>query len=438
MKLRLAKTGYALLPLLTIWIFVGCGSSLLADSMTELSHQFQAEHVAADFIVLVDTSKSMEGTRFAAVRASLSALAQGLKPGDFFCVIGVDKRAHDLIPRHSISAGEIPSLLTAIKNIPEPYAVPDYAAGEKGATDLRVGLEELLQQLTHLRASSLQFVFLLTDGHHQPPHPSKGDAQLWRNLSLSGKEATGSGGVQVEWLWFDASASTEHIRRVFPDAVPMVVTPQALKSHFGRLKDDIKMRKLRLQVRREIASGRVCIDPNPVNLHIGYGNAQDIPIRIQSNFRCLNVQARLRTQPRFSSKHGIVTLFTKRPNGSLTPGGTQEIATARIVHRAESPALYVLSCLGLCRIADVKQRISVPVSLTLQPEATLRRLDPSLQMVHNVDLAVQVNALVSPPVPVWLTYLCLISLVTLVAVAHLTKKRVIRWPRLRLRMRVRF
>ena len=404
-------------------------TSTSSNYLDELSQQFHTESVSADFIVLVDTSKSMEGTRFAAVRASLASLAQALSPGDYFCVIGFDKTTHDLIPRHQIASDEMPSLLQSIQNCPEPHATPE--AGEQGATDLLVGLDRLIQEILHLKAKPIQFVFLLTDGHDQPPHNRGDDTSAWSNLHAAAQTALKSGGTEVEWLWFDNSATTEHMNQIFPDSIPMVVTPQALKNHFSRLKDDIQIRKLRLLVRNEIAKGCLTLIQPKLAKRIRYKGTYTIPVHLKSNFEHLSIRVEMRDGYQFHSDRVSIGLEHGSKMIDLKPGTEDTIAKLKVRHLGDSTPAMLMSCL-IGGLPAISHDVIVPLRLVVEPEEGLRRLDPTLSVTQDLNMKLHVRTSVAPPLAVWLTRSLLICLALILVIQYMVRKGVIYLPKINL------
>jgi len=105
-------------------------------------------------VVVVDRSGSMSGAPLEAVRASLHALVDRMKPQDSFGVVTFDSTAHVAVPCRPISDHHVPTIHDLIEGI-HPGGTTDLSAG------YLLGLSEARRHLGATGAS----VLLLSDGH---------------------------------------------------------------------------------------------------------------------------------------------------------------------------------------------------------------------------------------------------------------------------------
>ncbi|HTE18320.1 MAG TPA: vWA domain-containing protein [Armatimonadota bacterium] len=400
-------------------------------SLEELLRRFETATTPADVVVVVDTSASMSGPKFAAVRQSLAALTEAVTPGDYLAVIGFDREARYLIPPHRVAA-QPGALQRAITTLAEPSAVP--ASGDWGASDLGRGIEKALDELLRPGASPVQFLFLLSDGFHQPPRDTQyppGDPSMWRTLSLRAQEATRGNGVEVDWLWFEAGASAEPLRQVFPNSMPLTLNPEEMRSYFARLKDEIRIRKLRLQVRRELADGGVTLHPAAARASLRYGGTCAVPITIASRFSRLGLAVTLQSPGLQQGRHASFRLTPARTAVALEPAQQGELGTLQVHHRSPGLVGFVLSELGV-ELPDIHQEVRVPVQVTVHPQAGLRRLDPEMAVTLPVELKLDLVATVVPVWPVWLSYAGLLLLGLVAILVRLVQRGDLRVPSPRL------
>lgn len=105
-------------------------------------------------VVVVDRSGSMSGASLDAVRSSLHALADRMRPQDSFGIVAFDSSAQVIVPCRPIGDHHVPTVHDLIEGI-----------DARGTTDLSAGyLLGLAEARRHLGATGAS-VLLLSDGH---------------------------------------------------------------------------------------------------------------------------------------------------------------------------------------------------------------------------------------------------------------------------------
>lgn len=105
-------------------------------------------------IVVVDRSGSMHGAPLDAVRASLQALANRMRPQDRLGIVTFDNRAEVAVPTRALKDHHLPTVHALIDGI-----------HPGGTTDLSGGLLLGLTEARRLRSQTGASVLLLSDGH---------------------------------------------------------------------------------------------------------------------------------------------------------------------------------------------------------------------------------------------------------------------------------
>jgi hypothetical protein len=380
-----------------VWGTLAVLASVVADrargeTIDDLLTRFRTDQTPADFVVLVDTSASMAGPKFEAVRRSLQALLDAASVNDYLAVVGFDRAPHYLLPPHRLGDRRA-ELQGAIGGLPEPSASP--RPGDWGATDLGAGFGKLLDELARPHAGEAKFVFLLTDGIHQPPRGTRyppGETAPWEELRSRAEQVIDPS-VEVTWLWFAEGASSEHVRFVCPNCSPLTLGPAEMASYFERLKDIIRVRKLGCQVASQLARTPVALTTGPAEGRLRYGDQRTVDLTVRSCLSRLDVAVAL--QP-LEPSGGRVAL-SLQPAGDVVLKSGEERSAGKLVirHRGDGLVAAALSSLGK-RLPPAKQTVSLPAKVTVEPRDSLRRLLPNATLETTVDLSLPVNLQVRP------------------------------------------
>lgn len=226
------------------------GSAKTESEISKLYRIFKIKNVSANYIIVIDTSLSMAPV-FDEVKDALGGLTQSLKAGDTISIISFDNR-----PK-LIYQGRIGRSKWAVFS-----KLPDSPNPDGQRTDIGAAIEAVLRQ-TERSKSDLQFVFFLTDGRDEPPDASKFEREAEASWVKLKEQAAASKKkvLRVHGIGLNANTDINLLRQVFPDSDQITISPPELKSYFIELKDRIREERLKVQLNRELRSGRVTIEP---------------------------------------------------------------------------------------------------------------------------------------------------------------------------------
>jgi Mg-chelatase subunit ChlD len=123
------------------------------ETIDDLYKLFKVEEIRSDFVILLDTSGSMQKeNRYQNARNALESFLEVPATGDYLSIITFDNLPTLWIPKEA--SPNFKSILNQIPAAPNP----------KGDTAIGLALEMALQELDRPAANQSQFVFFLTDG----------------------------------------------------------------------------------------------------------------------------------------------------------------------------------------------------------------------------------------------------------------------------------
>jgi len=262
-------------------------------SLSKLFDSFKTEEARCDFLIVLDTSGSMrKDGLFIKVKQAISMFISLLQPGDYLSIIAFDNHPRYLVIPQEIfreviyrytGRKDTYKLRQAILQLPEP-------TGQK--TDIGAALERTVSELNRPDANKLQFVFFITDGKHEPTENSKYPTLThanWELLRQKAERTLFDHEIAVTSLGLNQYTDISLLRIVFPEAVPLTVDEKGLYSFFARLKAELKMRKLRLQVLDELKRGKIEIVPNSLcNGRLKAGGTASFQFKLKSLYEHLD------------------------------------------------------------------------------------------------------------------------------------------------------
>jgi hypothetical protein len=215
-----------------------------------LCRRARLDSLHASYLLLVDESGSMKPL-WPAVRQALAEFSAAIPDGDDLEVRLFSACPHTLIPPTPASERTRSAWQQQISGLGEPSGT---------STDLGCAAEAIIEQLRSAPAGRLQFVFVLTDGQHQP---SAGEASRryppvwggnWPELAKQGEILLRRGHpAAVTLLRLKHDADRSFLSRVFPDLVVTdAIGPDALRSWFANARRRVSVSKLRLLVDQEL------------------------------------------------------------------------------------------------------------------------------------------------------------------------------------------
>jgi hypothetical protein len=216
--------------------------------LDEVYRQLGADAVSADYVVLVDTSSSMNaGNLYASTRESVRQFFAALAPEDGITLISVAERATTLWQG---KAGTAPDAVVA--------KLPPAATGTH--TDLGAGIAAAVDALDRQLTNPIASVVLLTDGQHDPAPGSAypyAEGYGWQELARRAarlKQRISPYAVQLR-----GANGAAMLKKVFPSTAMLDTGPvDQLTSRLGASKAAVRAAKAR-QVLAEDAKPSVVV-----------------------------------------------------------------------------------------------------------------------------------------------------------------------------------
>ena len=195
--------------------------ALAAPSLEELYKKLGVDTVSADYIVLIDTSKSMNtGNLYGSVRESLRQFFAALAPEDGVTLITVADHATQVWQGQ---AGAAPD--SVVQRLP--------ATADGAHTDLGEGIAAAIRALQQLQ-KPIASIVLLTDGQHDPaPGSAYPYAEGYQWQQLIGAAAALKQQISPYTVQLRGTDGGQVLKKVFPAA--QVLQPQAIDQLTNRL-----------------------------------------------------------------------------------------------------------------------------------------------------------------------------------------------------------
>lgn len=227
----LARRSFLFVLALALGSLIG-PTRALGVSREEILEALRVDRVQADYVVLVDTSASMdEGGRYERVREELRTFLGAAGPNDHVSVI-----TFDVTPAIRFS-GDAEDARSATDRLPD---VP------KGRyTDIGAAIQAAIDELKRPDAAPVATVVMLTDGRHEPPPGSacpstRGEG--WDALRERSRELR-TGVIRTYALGLDEATDARLLKSVFPDASIVALPSDQLASYLDRVKEESRMAK---------------------------------------------------------------------------------------------------------------------------------------------------------------------------------------------------
>jgi uncharacterized protein YegL len=361
------------LTMLTSMMLLMSESSFCSDDPLELLFErFPPQQARADFVIVLDTSGSMrEGGLFEQVVQAVATFIEALSPEDYLSILAFDSHVRYLVIPQEIGKNKR-ALQQRILSLPEP-------SGQK--TDIGAALEKTVDELNRPNANPLQFVVFITDGRHDPPQESEYPTALHENFSLlkeKAKRTLFDHVIAVTGLGLNRSTDIELLRKVFEDAMPLTVDKTGLANFFSRLKAEIKIRKLRLQVIQELKRGGISIVLlEEGKKRIKAGGKTSIRFKLKSNYEHLDTAVFIEEMEIPSDEHFQCEI-------------AEGVRSVNIPSKGESPAITLIlqdtqrnRWFSLRKVQTSKVTIRCHLLINLLPEAGLLKLniEPKVKQV---------------------------------------------------------
>ncbi|MFI5906484.1 VWA domain-containing protein [Dactylosporangium sp. NPDC051541] len=217
-----------------------------APTREDIYKQLGVDDVAADYVVLVDTSGSMGANGlYNNVRGVLNTFLGGLAPNDYVALYTFDNKPQW---RYGNKAGNRDAILNALPTAPTT----------DGMTDIGRAIEQALNELNRSGAADIATVVLLTDGEQAAPADSpyvSTTAPAWQNLK------TRAASLNKTWLGayalpLNAKTGASLLQSVIPSTVVLEPsTGSGLAGYLDQSKQATRLAKARSLLAGDVGKG---------------------------------------------------------------------------------------------------------------------------------------------------------------------------------------
>ena len=219
------------LPLLLLAIVMGAFPSHASAGSAPVTAQdvykaLKVDQVSGDYVVLVDTSASMKGAKYSAVKRALGRFLGVLSPSDHLSLL-----TFDVTPtlRYSGNVGSHGARI--VNRLP---AQPNGAY-----TDIGAAIQAGIAELSRPGASDVQTMALLTDGKHDPPagsaYPTT-SGSAWDKLRREAAKLPAQA-LQAYAIALGANTDAALLKEVFPQAIVVDLPTGQLPAYLDRIKE---------------------------------------------------------------------------------------------------------------------------------------------------------------------------------------------------------
>ncbi|MFN8103928.1 MAG: VWA domain-containing protein [Acidimicrobiia bacterium] len=252
-------------------------------SREEVLRALGADQVAADYVVILDTSASMQdGNKYDLTLGVLRPFLLSLAPSDYLSLVSFDTAPGT---RYSGDVGQ-----------PGDRALGQLPPTPTGQhTDIGAALETGLTELERLDASRVSSILLLTDGKQDPPpgspYPASLDGPAWEQLqaraqALQGRQLTAFG-IGVGQGDTDAAV----LKRLFPQAQILGLPPDQIGPYLDRLKDETRIKKAASVLTADLSAPVEIVWPTEQLAHLDLSTeSTSLPVTVVSKTQHLPLE----------------------------------------------------------------------------------------------------------------------------------------------------
>lgn len=223
----------------------------------DLYSLFGVDMPPGDIVILIDGSGSM-GTNYPIVRRQVVDFVSSLTGSEQVCVYLFARDAGQALAGPGDEMARVADQRIPTETLP----------GE--GTDIGLALHKGVQWLRRDGASATQALFLLTDGHHQPPPDSPFGSDYrtdpdWQQLRERGHKVARGGGLSVYGMGLSERTDIDLLRFVFPVEDTEIVVRSAADtgSLLGELRESLRRGRLQRAVERELEAYAVSVTTAP-------------------------------------------------------------------------------------------------------------------------------------------------------------------------------
>lgn len=350
---RYRRRGFCVLQPVSVLLFalgVTCYAS--AQSFPQLTRLYQVQEAQADFIFVIDTSRSMQPF-FNRVRAACVDFLRSLPPDDRVFLIRFARTAQ-LLTSEGASVREMPRIDPLIPRTPSPSPEGDW-------TDIGRALEEVVSVLTRPDARSLACLVFLTDGEHNPPSDSafarNTGTGSWLSLKQKASEAVqGKQFFRAYGIGLQKRTDIVLLSEVFgsPYCTALPSSPQQLRVTLDSIKRELLRERLRVLVEEELGRDVLRWEKEPSTLvrTLRRGEPLLLRYRLSSGFAVLPTRWQITgehqlecTPPIEGIDSSSLSAFSQVTpfEGILSPGQSVEVQVQLVLPPRDTSRLKIAS-----------------------------------------------------------------------------------------------
>jgi hypothetical protein len=366
------------------------------DARTEVVKLFSDTQPKADFIFVVDASRSMLPL-FQELRRVLPTFISELQDGDHVSVIRFSNEAVEAIPDQTLGTKSRQALEAEIAQLAEP-------ARTDTKTDLRAAFERTLLELNRPDFSPVQVVIFVSDFCNEPPGMSEGCKPL-EVSSLRQQAGRILQGHQIRVIALalpgTSTEGIEALQQVLPNVLRVDTSLGQLDEYFARLKKEVVYEKTAAQAFTELAQGKVLVQAKEGEISCPYGETRPIALQVSQNMAHLTMSVRIQ-DARLTGGPGGRLSFDEAP--ILIPPNRVVTVTGQIsLPPRDQPW-------ALARKISVAKALEATLFCEALPEEGLRQLnvDPALR---NQDVRVSIGVTSEVGRSLWLFSLLALGIV---------------------------
>jgi hypothetical protein len=303
-----------MLTCLLLLVRPGASPAHATDQTEDLYRLFQVDLPAADVAMLLDASLSMKEHQYGDVRQAMVDFAPTL----------TDKETLQL----RVFGDTVSSPLEG-KGREVAQGVAGYLPTEPffGHTDLGLAILKAIEFLERDGSSSVQALFVVTDGLHEPPSGSPYSRGFndpsWRTLQQRAEALCARHKVFVYGFGLGQQTDISVLRRVFPAQNVEVIVGGATHVAYAlrQVRERLNRTQLRQAVEEELSEGKVeaRLDQSAVSGDVATFN---VPLTIRSTYRHLPVVVDQIKVKRLASSNALISGEVENAPASisLAPG----------------------------------------------------------------------------------------------------------------------
>lgn len=331
-------------------------------TLEDLFVLFDVGDVAADFVIVVDTSGSMsqgDNPPYPGVLVAYNSLIDTIPDGDFVSVVTFDSDPN------LVFRGPLTHQTREIAK----ESLPEVARGSH--TDIGAALDATLRRLERADSSDVQTVIFLTDGIHNPPEGSaypENSGQAWEELRDRAIIVAETHDLLFLGIGLLEGTDIGLLRTVFANPELNSLSPEQLPAFFEEAIKRSQLSRLRILVNSELGAGVRIRSTTQAEL----SSSIEASIDITSGFEKLPVRV---TISKVAATDRAGNVIPARLLGDevlrLAPGETVSVAVN--LRPDIDPERFVVPP----ETETAEYTVTLDAVYTVEPNTVLRRVTPA-------------------------------------------------------------